>query len=274
MPELPEVETIRRQCERELVGAEIRSIDVFLEKMVRFPVDRFKKEMAGAKFAAARRRSKVLILDLSNGYSLLVHFKMSGQLLRVRVSDPIEKHTHVVFHLADGTDLRLRDVRQFGYVKPVLRSEVDHAPEVANLGPEPLAPEFTAEQLRAILERRTKRNIKSVLLDQSLVAGIGNIYADEALYEARIHPRRPAASLSSEETSRLLSAARKVLKQGIERRGTSVDLFVGLHGDQGDNQNHLKVYGRQGLSCPDCEGRVERIKVAGRGTYYCPKCQK
>lgn len=273
MPELPEVETIRRQFEKEVVGRGIVSVEARLPKLIRGSVDDFSRVVGGAHFTGARRRSKVLILDLSNGFSILVHLKMSGQLLYLPASELVEKHTHVIFHLDDGRDLRLRDLRQFGYLKLVRREEVAEVPEIKGLGPEPLDAGFTIERFREVLSRRPRGKIKSLLLDQSLVAGIGNIYVDEALFYARINPQRPAGSLTREEEERLYQGIRELLNASIRRRGTSVALYVDLENREGENQNYLKVYDRAGRPCEGCEGKVERIKVAGRGTYYCPSCQ-
>lgn len=272
MPELPEVETIKRQFKRAVVGREIVAADIRLAKIIRGAVEDFVAGSVGARFTDARRRSKVLILDLSNGNSILAHLRMSGRLIYAPSSEPVVKHTHAILTLDNGYDLRLWEMRQFGRLALVKTNAVDSTPEIAKLGPEPLDDEFTLECFSRILARRPRRAIKALLLDQTVIAGVGNIYADEILYQARVHPTRKAGSLSGDETKRIYEAIRELLLASIRRRGTSVDLYVDLFNKVGENQHHLRVYARAGQSCP-CGGSVERIKVAGRGTHYCPRCQ-
>ncbi len=272
MPELPEVETIKRQFERALVGRKITSVEIGLQKIVRGRADAFARAVSGAHFTGARRRAKLLMLDLSNGYTILVHLKVSGQLLYAPASAEADKHTHAMFHLDNGMDLRLRDVRQFGYLKLVRREDVAATPELRDLGPEAL--DMSLEQFRMAIAKRRNAKIKAALIDQRLIAGIGNIYSDEALFCARIHPERRVGSLDPDEEARIYRCIRELLNSSIMRRGTSVALYVDLFGNKGENQNYLRVYGRKGKPCEICAGKIERIKVAGRSAHFCPSCQR
>lgn len=272
MPELPEVETIKRQFERALMGRKVTSVDIGLQKMIRGRADAFARAVSGARFTGARRRAKLLMLDLSNGYTILIHLKVSGQLLYMPSETGIDKHTHVVFHLDNGMDLRLRDVRQFGYLKLAHREEATGMPEVRDLGPEAL--DVSLEQFRTALARRRNSKVKAALMDQRIIAGVGNIYSDEALFCARISPERLVSALDADEEARLYRCLRELLNSSIMRRGTSVALYVDLFGKKGENQHYLKVYGRSGKPCEICAGKIKRIKVAGRSAHFCPSCQK
>ncbi|MGI8476260.1 MAG: DNA-formamidopyrimidine glycosylase [Thermomicrobiales bacterium] len=274
MPELPEVETVRRSLAPSVVGRTIVGLRVGAHQGVLGGSD---PAVVGAAIANRtivdlRRLGKYLILDLDDGSHLLAHLRMTGQLVVCpRGSDALRfEHLAIVFD--DGAELRFADQRKFGRVLFFASGLNEHLQ--ARLGPEPLGVAFTAAAFAAALVRRTAP-IKAVLLDQKTVAGIGNIYADEALFLASIHPRRPANALTPAEQKRLHRAIRQVLRDGIAHRGTSFSSYRDGNGAEGDNQHRLKVYGRgrTGGACVRCRHPLEFLTVAGRTSHYCPACQ-
>jgi formamidopyrimidine-DNA glycosylase len=267
MPELPEVETIKNELAPDVTGRTITGVTIFWERMLRQPpLAEFEREIAGRKILKLGRRGKYLIFHLSGGKDLLFHLKMSGSLLTGKGEPP--KYTRAIIRLDDGTSIFFRDPRKFGTLQLV----DDANSFLCKLGPEPLEPAFTARVLQDILCQR-KAPVKAVLVDQAIIAGIGNMYADEALFSARIHPLRPARSLSTREIKRLHAAIREVLIAAIESKGASVASYFRPGGQTGGAQNGFRVAHRGGQPCPICGGRVQRIVVRGRGTYFCPKCQ-
>lgn len=275
MPELPEVETIRRQMERDVVGRKVEGVVVRFGGRLNVKPAAFAAGVAGATLVAAGRRAKLLILGLSNGNSLVVHLKMTGRFLLVPAGTAPTKHAHVVFRLSGGNDLHFEDVRKFGYLR-LYRTE-DLAREVFDkeaYGPEPLDPSFTPSRFAMCVRGRGKKRIKPLLMEQTCIAGIGNIYADESLWGARIRPQRKADSLSDADLRRLHDAVRESLKASLKLRGTSADMYVDLYGKKGENLSRLKAYGREGEPCGRCGTPIKKIAFAGRGTHFCPKCQK
>ncbi|MGQ9511604.1 DNA-formamidopyrimidine glycosylase [Thermodesulfitimonas sp.] len=271
MPELPEVETIKEQLAAKITGLTITGTTMYLEKVIAAPAPvRFSETIRGRAILGVNRRGKFLLFDLSGGHRLVVHLRMSGQLVYETADGPLPRHTHLVFHLDRGR-LRLTDLRQFGRVWLVPAAEAQ-VKELARLGPEPLSNTFTGEYFLARL-KQSRRRIKALLLDQEVVAGIGNIYADEALYVAGIHPARRASDLSVREGKALHRAIRDVLQEGIAHRGTSIRDYVDAAGEEGSHQYFLRVHNRAGRPCPKCGTRIEKIKLGGRGTYFCPCCQ-
>lgn len=275
MPELPEVETVVRSLERHLSGLTITAVDLVMPEVIRSPKpEQFIEQITGKQFQKKLgRRGKYLLIHLSDGLTLVIHLRMTGRLIYCEADLPMEKHTHVIFHLDNGKQLRFADVRRFGRLQLVPTAEVSGLSGLKDMGPEPLDQEFTREFLKKELRRRRTR-IKSLLLDQCFVAGLGNIYADEALYRAKIHPERLAPDLTTREAAVLHKAIIEVIAGGIEHRGTSFRDYVDGEGRPGSFQHHLKVYNREGLPCSHCGRPIERIKVAGRSSYYCPSCQK
>ncbi len=273
MPELPEVETIKQDLETQVVGKEISKIEIRLPRMTRkhHSQKEVQKKVEGRTILSLERRGKFLLFHLDSANIIVLHLGMTGQLLHSTPQSPVEidKYSHVIFHLDSDEALVFRDIRQFGKVyitgKTQLEKELD-------LGPEPLSPTFTEEDLASILNRTTK--IKQLLMDQKRIAGIGNIYSDEILFEAGIHPLRPANSLTQKENHRLFTAIQNVLKEGIEFRGTSVDTYVDVSGRKGGMQNRRRIYRRTGEPCLQCGKPVQKIKIGGRSTHFCPKCQK
>jgi formamidopyrimidine-DNA glycosylase len=275
MPELPEVETIRRQLERATVGKTIKATEVLSSKRLNVTAVALKKGTVGAKIVAVRRRAKLLMIDLSNGCTLAIHLKMTGRvLLRPKEAHP-EKHTFVIFKLSNGKQIMWEDYRRFGFIKIFSRRELEKYLAAQKFGPEPLDKNFDVIVMTARLARRPRAKIKQLLMDPTCIAGLGNIYAAEALYFARLRPDRPAGDISKKETVELWKGIRKVLVESIAARGTSADAYVDAMGEEGTNVKNLKVYGREGEPCLRRDGGViKKTKLAGRGTYFCPVCQK
>lgn len=272
MPELPEVETIKRSLAPRLLGRRILEISVRLPRMVEgVDPEELRRRLSGQVIGGLDRRGKHLLLELAAGDRLAFHLRMTGRLLLRPAGHPEEPHTHLVFLLSEGWELRYADLRKFGRLHYLPAGDPLPAP-LADLGPEPLEDGFTPAVLEGILAGR-RGPIKAVLLDQRSVAGIGNIYADEILHRARLHPARPAGSLSSAEIARLHAAIRAVLEEAILSRGTTSRDYVDGEGRPGEYQERLLVYGRAGGACPSCGAEIRRMVLAGRGTHYCPICQ-
>lgn len=271
MPELPEVETIRQGLSSKLIGKVIRKVNIFLSKISRNNPQKLQCLLPGLEIEKVDRRGKFLILKLKPQGFLLFHLKMSGQLIYLRDNQPLAKHTHIIFEFTDDSQLRYIDIRQFGYLKYV--KSLKQAKELSSLGPEPLDKTFTLLQFKNRLAKRPRSKIKQLLLDQSLVSGIGNIYADEILFWAGINPQRKVDSLTETEIEKILASAKKILKEAIKERGTSISLYVDHLNKRGNYADKLCVYGREGLPCPKCKTPIKKIKLSGRGTHYCPACQ-
>lgn len=281
MPELPEVETIRLGLQKYLVGHTIEDIDVRLPKMVSGEMQR----CIGSEVQSIRRFGKALVIDLDNDYSIAIHVKMTGQLIYqgakvqkgTKVSEKVGKTlpnnaTHVIFNLDNNAILYYNDIRQLGWIKIVKTDEVSSLPFFKDLGPEPLS-NLTIKQFNNIV-KSAKSPIKPLLMDQKKIAGVGNIYANEALYLAKIHPKRTALSLSDDEIKKLFSAIEKVLKLGLERGGSSEWQYVNALGEEGSYQKIFKIYGQVGKACKNCGTKIEKITLGGRGTFFCPACQQ
>ncbi|MGH2454744.1 MAG: bifunctional DNA-formamidopyrimidine glycosylase/DNA-(apurinic or apyrimidinic site) lyase [Candidatus Limnocylindria bacterium] len=288
MPELPEVETVARDLQRWVAGAQITDAEVRWERTIRHPqpARAFVAELRGAEIRSVDRRAKSVLIHLADGRVMTVALRMTGALIVAPPGTPDDPYARVVFRLADGRELRYRDVRKFGRIGlwegGGLRSRKRRTAETATPyrvgdvfgrhGPEPLARSFSAARFAQRLERRSAR-LKTLLLDQSFVAGIGNIYADEALWRARLHPLRSADTLTAEEVRRLHRAVRSVLRQGIANRGASFADYVGPDGEPGANAERLFVYRRTGEPCLRCGTPVRRMVVGQRATHFCPRCQ-
>jgi formamidopyrimidine-DNA glycosylase len=272
MPELPEVETIKEDLRELVVGSRIEGAEVLDAALVEQPSpEEFVRLLKGASVTGGRRRAKHLILELDNRMNLVFQLKIGGQLLLV---PPVEEPTTalmLLLYLNGERRLFLRDGTNFSRAR--LLSEKELEGRLSSLGPEPLKDGFDAQYLRQTLGSR-KAQIKSLLLDQRMVAGIGNIYVDEILYDAHIHPRRKANTLSAEEWEVLYAAIRVNLAAGVEHRGTTVRLYRDVLGRSGEHQNYLRVFEKHGKPCPKCRGTVTREKVSGRSTHFCPLCQQ
>ena len=290
MPELPEVHTIVVGIKNKIVGKTIKSVDVRVAKIVGGNGDLFKKAVEESKVIGVRRFAKIIVIDLNNNYSMLIHLKLTGQLVLVskgakgetekNIGGHLSKiyeqplphnHTHIIFSFTDGSHLYFNDLMKFGYIKAVKTSEVEKRPEITKLGPEPLGG-WTLAEFENRLVKKPKSRIKLVLMDQSFVSGIGNIYANEILFYARVRPDRLIGSLTENEKKRIFDGIQFILKKGIEMGGSSENTYVNLDGKKGNFMDYAKVY--QQKICKVCGGRIIKQQLGGRGTYYCPNCQK
>lgn len=302
MPELPEVETIRRGLQRTIVGKKIAAVDVRLPKIISLgpqavsnirknsaaTVKKFRALAAGRKIAGVWRRAKMLIIDLSGPLTILVHLKMTGQLVFAEKSEQKvmkilnlpsarrltlpHKYTHVIFRFSDGSRLYYNDMRQFGYLRLVRDEDLPHVKELAEYGPEPK--DLTAAYLIARAKRRPRLSIKQFLMDPKVVAGIGNIYSDEILYWAKIKPARLLRSLTRADFSAIFRSIPRVLNAAVRAGGSSVGDFFRVDGSEGRYGRVHMVYGRYGEKCRKCGSIIESVKLGGRTGSYCPHCQK
>lgn len=273
MPELPEVETVRRTLQRLVAGKTIERVDVRLPRIVRRPAEpeAFVRALEGLTIRKVERRGKFLKFDLDS-LLLISHLRMEGRYGLYDAADELEPHTHVVFRFTDGTELRYKDVRQFGTMDLYRPGEELVEGPLHKLGLEPLDESFTEVAFRnAVAGKSTK--IKPLLLNQECVVGLGNIYVDEALHTAGIHPERPAASLKRSEIARLYEAIVRTLSDAVEAGGSSVKSYVNGQGEQGAYQFRLRAYGRQNEPCATCGSPIVKFVVGGRGTHVCPRCQ-
>ncbi len=272
MPELAEVETIKEDLRKLVVSSLITGVEVLDPALVEQPSpEEFVRLLERASITGARRRAKHLTLELDNGTNLIFQLKIGGQLLLVPPVEEPRTALMLVLHLDGERRLFLRDGTGFSRARLLSGEELEE--RLSSLGPEPLEDGFDTEYLRQKLGSR-RAQVKSLLLDQKMVAGIGNIYVDEILYDARIHPRRKADTLSAEEWEALYEAIRANLMAGVEHRGTTVRLYRDVLGRPGEHQNYLRVFEKHGKPCPGCGGMVMREKVAGRPTHFCPMCQR
>jgi formamidopyrimidine-DNA glycosylase len=275
MPELPEVQTVVNDLNAAgLEGAVIIAAGIFWPRTIAAPgVRSFRRQIKGQKISAIWRRGKFLVFDFSGGHHMMIHLRMSGRIHLVSSDTKRLKHEHVIIVFKDGRQLRFHDTRKFGRIYLVK----DPEKILGTLGVEPLAPAFTAKSLMNKMKVR-KRLLKPLLLDQSFIAGLGNIYVDEALWEAKIHPCRIASTLSAAEIKRLHRTIPRVLKRGLKNLGTSLGTgkanFYSVARRKGRNTDELKVFRRTGMPCPRCGQAVERIIVGQRSTHICVKCQK
>lgn len=271
MPELPEVETSRRGISPHIVGKRFESV-VLRQSRLRWPVpQQLSSILAGLTLDAVERRGKYLLLSTVKG-TLILHLGMSGNLRITDRQQIVRKHDHVDFVFADGTVLRFNDPRKFGAVLWTEAPAHDH-PLLATLGPEPLSEQFDAAYL---LRRANKRRIplKTLIMDSHVVVGVGNIYANEALFMAGLQPLKPAADLDLDDSQRLVDAIKTVLRRAIDQGGTTLRDFTDAQGKPGYFRQHLSVYGRAGQPCPSCAEPIEHRKIAQRASYYCPSCQR
>jgi len=286
MPELPEVETVRRGLSALIIGKVVRSESHDTAKGFPNAEQDVQSFLVGASITDVRRRAKVLIIDLSTDYSLMIHLKMTGQLVYVgdvrfgagHPNDSLvnvlpDKSTRVTLVFADGSQLYFNDQRKFGWVRLMPTIEIPNVDFMKKVGPEPLEIDFTAEQFAERFARRSKTNIKAAILDQSVIAGVGNIYADESLWGAKIHPQRLVGSITKDEFTLLYSELREVMNLAIEKGGSSNHTYVNTEGKKGSYMDFARVFRREGLACPRCGTTIEKLRVAGRGTHICPYCQ-
>lgn len=310
MPELPEVETVKRGLNKLIVGKTVKTVDYNNPKSFpNAPAD-VEEFLINAKIVEVRRRAKVLMIDLDSKYSLVIHLKMTGQLVFVPaaeiVADPAillpttydplsttgetrfagghpndslvgalpDKSTHVTFEFSDGSHLFFNDQRKFGWVRLIPTAEIANIDFMKRVGPEPLEADFTSGQFAARFKRRPNSTIKAALLDQSVIAGVGNIYADESLWGARIHPASRVADVSATKFKLLYTELRAVMNLSIEKGGSTNRNYVNAEGKKGSYMDFARVFRREGLPCPRCGTEIIKLRVAGRGTHICPNCQK
>ncbi|MFA6422147.1 MAG: bifunctional DNA-formamidopyrimidine glycosylase/DNA-(apurinic or apyrimidinic site) lyase [Candidatus Buchananbacteria bacterium] len=288
MPELPEVQTIVSELDKKIKGKKISKADVKIPKMTNLPVLEFEKKVKNKTVKSVWRRAKMIIIDLEGKGYLLIHLKMTGQLVFVpkagRVvsgGHPIastidlpNKFSHFIFYFSDGSKLFFNDIRKFGWIRYADKELMEK--ETGKYGAEPLTDDFTFKYFNDVLNRYPRRNIKQILMDQSLIAGIGNIYADESCFNSQILPIRISNTLTEVERKKLFKAIPKILKLAIEKGGTTADTYIRTDGSKGSMFNYLNVYGQQGKICKTkkCQGTVNKIRLNGRGTYFCAGCQK
>lgn len=288
MPELPEVETVKNGLNRLIIGRQIIAVNSNNPKSLQVSEFDLSNFILNSKIESVRRRAKVLIIDLSTNYSLVIHLKMTGQLVFIdklsrfgagHPNDSLigklpDKSTRVVFDFYDQSKLFFNDQRKFGWIKLIPTSQIFELDFMKKLGPEPLEDGFSVEQFKQRFKKRPRTNIKSALLDQTVIAGVGNIYADESLWGARIHPRRLVGSLSDDELNNLYKQVRKVMKLSIEKGGSTNRNYVNAEGKKGSYMDYANVFRREKTPCPRCGSEIIKNKVAGRGTHICPICQQ
>lgn len=274
MPELPEVETVCQGLLKATQGLKIAEV-VCRRDALRFPLPKgFAAHLSGRRIESIGRRAKYILLRLSGGETLIVHLGMSGRLfIDSDKKKDHAKHDHVIFYFNDGTVVRFNDPRRFGLMDIAANDGIATHKLFKHLGAEPLDEEFSGTYLHAQLQRR-KIAVKLAIMDQKLVVGVGNIYASEALYDARISPNRPAHKVTAKEAARLQQSIKKVLRLAIKSGGSSLRDYVRADGELGYFQHHFKTYGREGEKCPNCKGLISKIIQGGRSSFYCPKCQK
>jgi len=287
VPELPEVETVRRGLSELIIGKTIDGASNDTPKSFPNSDGDVRQFLVGAVVTAIRRRAKVLMIDLSTDYSLVIHLKMTGQLVFVSqdtrfgaghpndslVNTLPDKSTRVTLEFKDGTRLFFNDQRKFGWVKLMPTAEIANLPFMQKVGPEPLELDFSVNDFAERFKRRGRTNIKAAILDQSVIAGVGNIYADESLWGAKIHPKRLVESITREEFAELYTDLRQVMNLSIEKGGSSNRNYVNAEGKRGSYMDFARVFRREGLPCPRCGTTIEKLRVAGRGTHVCPYCQ-
>jgi formamidopyrimidine-DNA glycosylase len=288
MPELPEVETVKRGLQRLIVGRQISSVES--DNPRSFPNSKTDAEnfIVSSKVIDVRRRAKVLLIDLSTNYTLVIHLKMTGQLVFVDnvgrfgaghpndslVGSLPDKSTRVIFEFNDNSHLYFNDQRKFGWVRLIPTLEVPDIDFMKKVGPEPLEDDFTVDEFIDRFKKRSRTNIKAAILDQTVIAGVGNIYADESLWGAEIHPKRLVGSITKAEFAKLYEEVRLVMNLSIDKGGSTNRNYVNAEGKRGSYMDFARVFRREGLACPRCGTEIIKLRVAGRGTHICPCCQQ
>jgi formamidopyrimidine-DNA glycosylase len=287
MPELPEVETVRRGLVRLIIGKSVRAVSHDTEKSFPNAAADVTAFLVGATVIEIRRRAKVLLIDLSTRYTVMVHLKMTGQMVYVDpttrfgaghpndslVNTLPDRSTRVTVDFTDGSQLFFNDQRKFGWMKLLPTIEVPDIDFMKKVGPEPLEADFSVDAFAARFARRGKTNIKAALLDQTVIAGVGNIYADETLWGAKLHPQRLVDSLTPTDFENIYTELRAVMTLAIDKGGSSNHTYVNAEGKKGSYMDFARVFRREGLPCPRCGTTIEKLRVAGRGTHICPHCQ-
>ena len=272
MPELPEVETVRRGLEKLILGKKILNIEIRYPKMIKTDLNQFQKELPGQVIQSMGRRGKYLLFNLRDKV-LISHLRMEGKYFYYPDEIPERKHAHILVHFEDGTTLVYEDVRKFGTMELLGPELLDSYFISKKLGPEPTDQDFDLGRFKLAL-KKSKKPIKSHLLDQTLVAGLGNIYVDEVLWRAKVHPSRHSNSLTAQEARKAHDETIKVLGQAVEKGGSTIRSYTNAFGEDGTMQEFHQVYDKAGQACSRCGSTIEKIQLGGRGTYFCPKCQR
>lgn len=274
MPELPEVEGVRQTLQNLIIGKEIGRVWATYPSIVKAPkpFEQFADALEGEVFEEILRKGKFLILQTGH-YAIVSHLRMEGRYILAEASAPYSKHTHIFFTFTDGSELRYADVRKFGTMHLTPKDAYIKTKALAKLGPDVIDDAFDEKYLYEQV-KKSQRTMKNLLLDQEIVAGLGNIYVDEVLFRTGIHPTRIGAKITKQEGRRIVKEAKIVLNRAIELGGSTIRTYKNAQGKEGTFQNELKVYGQAGEPCPVCQTPIEKIKVAGRGTHFCPHCQR
>ena len=272
MPEMPEVETVRRTLLPLIKGKTIKEVTVWYPKIITGDAKEFAKQLTGKKIENIERYAKYLLIRLSDNLTIVSHLRMEGKYRLVKINTKKDKHDHVQIVFQDNSALRYNDVRKFGRMQLIKTGTEREKTGIGKLGVEPNSAAFTVSYLQNGLARK-KKNIKNTLLDQSIVAGLGNIYVDEVLWETKIHPLSQANTIPAEKISQLHDNINSLIELAIAERGTTIHTYLDANGKTGGFQKMLQVYGHKGEPCVRCGTPLEKIKVNGRGTTFCPKCQ-
>ncbi len=274
MPELPEVETITRALAASLTGKHFTVIKTFIPA-IRYPLDlENRPELVGQKIVSVRRRARYIIIELKNCWTFVMHLGMSGAIRIVPADEAKRKHDHVFFHLSDGRTMRYECPRRFGFIKTcLLDAPGAHPPVLVNLGVEPLSDEFTPDYLYDNLKKRSGP-VKNAIMDNKIVVGVGNIYAAESLFLSGISPLRKASAVTRAQCAKMVKIIKEVLKRSIEAGGTTISDYKQVDGSEGKFVQQLKIYGKDGLPCPECSTIIQKAVLGGRSSCFCPKCQK
>lgn len=273
MPELPEVEAVKRGLDQSIVGKRVTAIEVMWPKIIRHDdIEAFKQSLIGQVCQRIDRRGKFLLIYFDT-HVLLSHLRMEGKYFLCDKEQPVHKHTHVILELDEQEELRYHDVRKFGRMELLEIGQEFQHPSLAKLGPEPTPATFSTHVIKEYLSGRTTA-IKNILLDQRMVAGIGNIYADEILFDAYVHPEMSAAEITDEEIQQLYYSIISIMQAAIKAGGSTIRSYTNMFGEAGHYQVYHQVYGKDGESCSRCGTIIEKTKVGGRGTHFCPNCQR
>lgn len=272
MPEIAEVETVRNTLKNMVLNKEIKSVKVIYDKILESPVTEFKNVLPGKKIIDIKRIGKWLIFDLGD-YYLLSHLRMEGKYFVKKSAEEINKHEHIIISFVDGTDLRYHDTRKFGRMNLIKHEDLEKTEAIKKQGIEPISPDLTKEYLYSQIHNK-KMPMKTILLDQTIIAGLGNIYADEVLFASRINPLKKGADITLNDCQNIKQAAKEIITKAIQYGGTTIKSYTSSLGVTGKFQQYLMVHKKEGEPCPVCKSTIQKIKVGGRSTYFCPKCQK
>ena len=272
MPELAEVETVRNTLKKRILNKKIKDINIIYSKMLDNSEDEFKNILVNNEFINILRKGKWLIFELKDHY-LLSHLRMEGKYFIKNSDDLIEKHEHIIISFSDNTDLRYHDTRKFGRMKIIKKEDLEKTEEIKKQGFEPMDDKLTVNYLKEKFKNK-KIPVKTILLDQTIISGLGNIYADEVLYASKINPLKEAKNLNDSELENIIKESKQIILKAIREGGTTIKSYTSSLGVIGNYQNYLKVHTKEGYVCEVCKEKIKKIKIGGRSTYYCSKCQK